>query len=277
MVGFIVPVKPKMVSKDWDYDNTLLERTARSICAQTDQNFKLFIVYNDQPEISFTHPNLIFVHFPFPSVALEDFEDLDYVLKYYKADYAVKMMDKGKKILYGCKQAIEAGCKYLMGVDSDDLISNKLVSFANSHAHSGKPGWVIKKGYIYEENSMMLVKKSDMQNINGSTHIIRKDLVNIPDFSSNMFWDYNLFEAHGYTYSRIRDFHHELLDDYPLYGVIYIVHKNNYSNIFHLTTKISIKNIIKKIVRGKFLTEEIRKEYVLYKVDNHNSVSTSKK
>jgi hypothetical protein len=267
MIGFVVPVKPKAVSKDWDYDNILLDRTVRSICAQKDQHFKLFVVYNDLPDVDFSHPNLIFVHYPFPPVALDEIEDLDYVLKHYVAKYAVKMLDKGKKIHYGCKHAIEAGCTYLMGIDSDDLISNQLAGFVNCHAHTNKPGWRIKKGYINEEGSRILIKKSDIQNINGGTHIIRKDLVTIPDFNSNLFWNYNLFEAHGYTYARIRDFHNEILDDYPLYGLIYIVHKNNYSNIFQLTTKISAKNIIKKIIRGKFLSEKIRKEYGLYKLD----------
>ena len=47
MVGFVVPIKSKYVSRDWILDNHLLERTMRSICAQADQNFRLFIVYND--------------------------------------------------------------------------------------------------------------------------------------------------------------------------------------------------------------------------------------
>jgi len=268
MIGFVVPIKPKAVSKNWDYDNLLLERTVKSICAQTDQDFKLIIVYNDQPKINFSHPNLINIHYPFPPVAANEIEDLDYVLKYYKKEYAEKMLDKGKKIYYGCKIAIEAGCNYLMGIDSDDLISNKLAEFVNKYAKSNKPGWRIKKGFIYEENARLLVKKLDIQNINGSTHIIRKDLVTIPDFSSNLFWNYNLFEAHGYTYDRIKDFHNELLEDYPFFGMIYIVHKNNYSNILKLTQKISLKNIVKKILRGKFLSNSIRKEYHLFKLES---------
>lgn len=267
MIGFVVPIKPKLVSKDWAYDNLLLERTARSVCAQTDQNFRLIIVYNELPVIGFSHPNIIFVHYPFPRVAADEIEDLEnYVLKYYKKEYAEKMMDKGKKIHYGCKIAIEAGCNYIMGVDSDDLVSNKLAEFVNRNAHSNKPGWRITKGFIYEEDSRMLVKKTDIQNINGSTHIIRKDLITIPDFSSNLFWNYNLFEAHGYTYGRIRDFHHELLDDYPFFGIIYIVHKNNYSNILQLTKAFSIKNVLKKIVRGKFLSKSIKREYNLFRL-----------
>ncbi len=266
MIGFVVPVKPKNISKDWAYDNLLLERTAKSICAQTDQRFKLMIVYNDFPEINFSHPNILFIHFPFPSVAFDEIEDLDYVLKYYSKEYAEKMMDKGKKIHYGCKMGIEAGCQYLMGIDSDDLISNKLAAFVNDNCGKNGAGWRIKKGFIYKEDSKILIKKYDIQNINGGTHIIRKDLITIPDFTANIFWNYNLFEAHGYTYSRIKDFHQEILSDYPFFGIIYIIHKNNYSNILQLTNARPFKNFIKKIIKGKFLSGEIRKEFNLYKL-----------
>ena len=266
MLGFVVPIKPKAVSKNWTFDNQLLERTVRSICSQTNDSFKLLVVYNDLPEINFTHPNIVFLHFPFKAVVANEFEDLDYVLKYYSREYAEKMMDKGKKIHYGCKTAIDAGCNYLMGVDSDDLVSNQLAAFVYQNGAADKAGWRIKKGYIYEEGSRLLVKKMDIQNINGSTHIIRKDLVTIPDFSSNLFWNYNLFESHGYTYQRLNDFHQAVLDDYPLFGIIYIVHQNNYSNIFQNTFKLSFKNVVKNFVRGVFLSSKIRNEYNLFTI-----------
>ena len=218
MLGFVVPIKPKAVSKDWEYELKLLERTARSICSQNCDYFKLIIVYNDKPEIKFQHKNIIYLFYPYPPVAVNEIEDFEsYVIKYYSSVYAERMIDKGKKIHYGCKKAIEESCDYIMSVDSDDLISNKLAAFVSSNASSNKAGWRIKKGFIYEEDSVILVRKYDIQNINGSTHIIRKDLITIPDFSSNLFWNYNLFEAHGYTYYRIKDFHNELLDDYPLF------------------------------------------------------------
>jgi hypothetical protein len=266
MIGFIVPIKPKAVSKNWDQDNRLLERTVRSICAQTSQHFKLVIVYNDFPDIMFEHPAIEFLHYSFPPVKAEQFEDLDYVLTYYSREYAEKMMDKGKKIHYGCKKAIELGCSYMMGVDSDDLVSNRLAAFVQQKGGPDKAGWRIKKGFIYEEGSNLLVKKMDIQNINGGTHIIRKDLIIIPDFSSNLYWNYNLFEAHGYTYQRLKDFHQAVLDDYPFFGIIYIVHQSNYSNILQLTQKRSFKNLVKKILRGKILSAALRKEFGLYKL-----------
>ena len=110
MLGFVVPVKPKAVSKDWEYEMKLLERTARSICGQNCDQFKLVIVYNDMPEIKFQHKNIIYLYYPYPPVAVNEIEDYEsYVIKYYNRIYAERMMDKGKKIHYGCKRAIEAG------------------------------------------------------------------------------------------------------------------------------------------------------------------------
>lgn len=267
MIGFIVPLKPKTVSKNWALDSRLLERTLRSICNQTNKNFKVILVFNDRPETEFTHPNLIYHYFPFDPVSSDEIEDLDYVLKYYSRDYAEKMLDKGKKTFYGCKKAIEIGCEYLMGVDGDDLISNQIAAFVNDRISSKSAGWRIKKGFIYEENSTILIKNFEIQDINGSTHIIRKDLIKIPDFSTNVLWNYNLFEAHGYTYDRIRQFHNVMLDDYPSFGVIYMIHHNNTSNIRLFTQRISLKNFVKKILRGKWLNNKIRSEFNFQRVE----------
>jgi hypothetical protein len=267
LIGFIVPIKPKSFSKDWDYDTKLLSRTAQSICAQLNKQFKLIIVYNEKPDITFTHHNIIFVQYPFAPVLIDEIEDFDtLVSKYYSRTYAERMMDKGKKITYGCKIAMEMGCEYLMAIDSDDLISNKIAGFVEESKAAKPAGWRIQKGYIYEEDAHLLIKKKDIQNINGSTHIIRKDLITIPDFSINAFWNYSLFEAHGYTYYRIKDYHHEMLQECPFFGTIYIVHKANYSNILHLSTKKTIKNLLKKILYGKLITNKIRLEFNLYKL-----------
>lgn len=266
MIGFVVPVKAKAASRDWDYDNLLLERTVRSICAQTNADFRLIVVHNDKPSIAYSHPNMSFAPYPYPYVRADEIEDLDYVLQYHAKEYAEKMMDKGKKITFGCSVAIDAGCAYLMAVDSDDLISNRLSEFVNLRASGNGPGWRIQKGFIYEENSLILVKKYDIQNANGGTHIIRRDLVTIPDFSTNLFWNYNLFESHGYTWRRIKDYNHEVLADYPLFGMIYIVHRNNYSNISSVVKAVTPRNVIKKLVRGRVLTQSIRREFGLYRL-----------
>ena len=265
MLGFVVPIKPKCTSKDWEYDNRLFERTARSICAQTISNFKLFVVHNERPAISFEHQNIIYLQYPHPHVKPEQIEDVEYVKKYYSFDYAEKMMDKGKKILFGCKLAKEHGCKYIMAVDSDDLISRSLAAHVES-AEGRPPGWRIKKGYVYCEGSRIVVRNHAIYGLNGSTHIVRENLIHIPEFSTNRLWDYNLFESHGYTYGRLRDFHKEILVDLPFYGVVYVAHKNNVSKIAEIRSARSIKNACRILLMGRFLTDSIRLQFSLYRL-----------
>jgi len=267
LLGFVIPIKPKAVSRDWNYDLCLLERTVRSICGQTSSQFKIIIVFNERPEINFSHSNIMYAHYPFPTAKVDEIEDFDsYVVKHYNKEYAEKMMDKGKKIFYGCKIAKENGCDYIMAVDSDDLVSNKLALFVEQNANSGTAGWRINRGYIYEEGSFFVIKSNNIFGINGSTHIIKSDIISIPDFNKNIFWNFNLFEAHGYTLQRLKDFHQKELTNIFIFGIIYIVHKNNYSNIKGLTSMMSFKNIMRKIIRGKLLSKGICQEFGLYKI-----------
>ena len=266
MIGFIVPIKSKSLSKDWNLDNILLERTIRSICAQTLNKYKLIVVYTDFPEIKYHNDHVIFTYFPYNFTKITDIDDSSHILKYYSVDYAEKMFDKGRKITFGAQIAIEAGCEYIMSIDSDDLISNKIVEYVLNNNYIVAPGWVIKKGYIYTENKKYLIKKNDIQNINGSTHIIRKDLVAIPDFSKNIFTNFNLFESHGYTCKRIKNEYNEELLDFPIPGLIYIISGNNYSNINSIMNSLNIKNIVKKIIKRQKLSETIRSEFGLYKL-----------
>lgn len=270
MLGFVIPIKPKHHSKNWNLDNTLLERTVRSVFNQKDKNFKVILVYNDLPEIKFTSKDLYYQHYPFGDFTISQIEDWDGRKKWYAPVYAERMMDKGRKIMLGCKLAKELGCTYLMAVDSDDLVSNKLAGFVFENQLKRTAGWRFVNGYMYEEGSRIIIKNHQIWGINGSTHIIREDLVVVPDLQTNFkLFDYSLFEGHAYTLQRIKDFHREKLDFLPFYGVIYTIHKNNYSNVKEIITSIMLKHMIKKIVYGKLVTNNIRREFGLYNISEH--------
>ena len=269
MLGFIVPIKPKQYSKNWNLDNAILERTVKSICNQDSLDFKLIIVYTDKPEINFVHENLHYVHFPYANVSVNEIEDWEDRKQWYSPVFAERMMDKSRKITLGCKAAKSLGCTYLMGVDSDDLVSCKLCSFIKDYPEKNCAGWRIAHGYVYEEDAMVAVKNKRIWEMNGSVHIIRADLVNIPDFDTNFrLFDYSLFQSHVYTYQRLIDFHKEKLEVVPFYGVIYLIHKNNYSAVKEIISANSIKLLIKKMLRGKLVTKKLRKEFALYPLKN---------
>jgi len=102
--------------------------------------------------------------------------------------------------MLGCKVAKELGCKYLMAVDSDDLVSNQLADYVNGNLSQRAAGWRFLNGYMYEEGSKIILKNHEIWGINGSTHVIRADLVDIPDLKTNYnLFDYSLFEGHAYA------------------------------------------------------------------------------
>jgi len=269
MLGFIIPVKPKEYSKNWQLDNQVLERTARSVCNQNSNNFKLIIVYTDKPEIKYEHENLHYLQFPYEEVSVKEIADWEERKQWYSPVFAERMMDKSRKIILGCQLAKSLGCTYLMGVDSDDLISNRLGSFISRYPGKNGAGWRISKGYVYEENAALAVKNKSIWQMNGSTHIIRADLVKIPDFTTNFnLFDYSLFQSHVYTYQRLIDFEKEKLEEVPFYAVIYLIHSNNYSEVKNIISANSIKLFIKKVLFGKWITQKLREEFGLYSLKN---------
>jgi hypothetical protein len=270
MIGFIVPITPKEYSKDWHLANLLLERTVRSICNQTSRDFKLIIVYTDKPEIRFIDDNIHYIPYPFPEISISQIEDFDFMSQWFTVEYAERMMDKSRKITCGCKVAKELGCEYLMAIDSDDMISNKIADFVNENSTSNLAGWRVWNGYLYKESSRFVVKNTQIWAMNGSTHILRADLVAIPDFETDFkLFSYNVFQQHPYTYQRIIDFHNEKLLDLPFSGTVYLIHANNYSQVGKILSANKIKQFIKLLLRGKFLNKKIKQEFGIYHLDSN--------
>jgi hypothetical protein len=267
MIGFIVPISPKKYSGDWRKANLILERTVRSICNQTSRDFRLIIVYNDKPEIEFSDGNIHYLPYSCPEITVSQISDFNFMSQWFTPEYAERMMDKSRKITLGCKMAKELGCNYLMAIDSDDMISNKIAEYVNQNPTSNTAGWRISKGYLYNEGSRFIVKNDQIWAMNGSTHIIREDLVPIPNFESDFkLFSYNLFQQHPYTYQRITDFHKEKLSHLPFFGTIYLIHDFNYSQVDKILSANKIKQFVKLLLRGKFLSKKIKEEFGIYQI-----------
>lgn len=262
MIGFVVPISPKKYSKDWDLANVMLERTVRSICGQTSRQFKLIIVYNDKPEIKFTDDNVHYVLYSFPEINVSQITDFDFMSQWFTPEFAERMMDKSRKITLGCKIAKEMGCNYIMAIDSDDMISNRIAGYVYENSNSGIPGWRISRGYLYKEDSPFIIKNEQIWAMNGSTHIIREDLVTIPDFTSDFtLLSYNLFQQHAYTYQRLIERNNEKLADFPFYGTVYLVHDFNYSQVAKILSANKMKQIIRLLFHGRLLSPKIKREF----------------
>lgn len=142
MLAFIVPVKSKVVSSDWPAVSRLLNRCLNSICNQTNPNFKVVVACHEIPETNFTNdPRIEFLKVDFSPP----------VLKNNEGDRWIKEADKGKKIKFAADYAKSQGAKYVMTVDADDCISNKICDYVHKNAKDSIAGWYVKKGYLYPE------------------------------------------------------------------------------------------------------------------------------
>ena len=261
---FIIPVKSAIISPSWPRFSKLFERCLKSVCQQTDQDFKVVVVCHEKPDIEFQHPNIYYhqVHFT-PPVPEND--------TIIKLTSSAKEADKAKKILAGIEFGEQFNRPYAMVVDADDCISNQIVSFVKDHA--AEPGWYFNSGYIYKEGSKVIFKK--MKAFNGlcGTSIIVKTpyLKNI--VSSDLYFRHTKCKLDSGIELQIL----------PFEGAIYTI--NNGENHFMTENTVKYlksgatmpkKSYVKKLVkifdralnyRVWFLNKSLKQQFGLYQID----------
>ena len=182
MLAFVIPVKSETVSSDWAYFSSLVNRCINSVCNQSDTNFKVLVACHEIPETNFNDdPRVQFLKVGFSPPILNNNPD----------DRWIKEADKGKKIKFAAEYAINLGADYIMTVDSDDCISNKICNYVSKNGHESISGWYVKKGYLYPEGkrySFLNLKNFNM--VCGSCIIIKPKLIDL------MLKD-NFFFSHG--------------------------------------------------------------------------------
>jgi len=261
MLGFIVPVKAKSTSHDWERDNELLRNTLQSLCNQDNPAFKIFVVYTDMPYY-IEDVNVTYIQYPFDYVKAKEMSDYeDFVKPQFEDRMAQGVFDKGKRISYACRFAKMQGCTFIMSVDSDDLVSNKIASYINEHKDE-KYGWYVDKGFIQLTNSKVLIKvPHNMNHLNGSTNIAQVKL--IPDFSDDTksLSDVSFFIGHGYMHDRILQEYNDTIKPLPFYAIIYVLHGTNWSTYDKILKTNFLKTMVKFVTRGKWLSKKIKKEF----------------
>ncbi len=261
MFVFIVPIKSAQVSNSWSQVCKLFERTLRSICQQTNQNFKVICVCHEKPEIDFIHPCVSYlqVDFPIPYWNKKNF---------VRSENHNQCVDKGRKMWLGLAEAKNFNPSHIMFVDADDCISNRIVEFVRQQ-DSDSNGWYCDQGYEYEEgkNTIFLRQQKFNQKC-GTSYIFRFDLV---------FPQWIEFDAITRDYQRHQMFGKYLaekgtpLDPLPFPGSIYMT--DNQENIwlqksFFTQGDRPVKEQVKFIVgdfykriKSQKLSEDIKQEF----------------
>ncbi|MDQ6608472.1 MAG: hypothetical protein M3Y85_01470, partial [Bacteroidota bacterium] len=154
MLGFVIALKSKAKSKNWIIDSKLVNRTISSLLNQKHPAYHIYVAYTDLPDNPIENKKVSWISFPYPFLNMEDIEDREvFLTRYTLGNYLPGFYDQGKKSLYASSFAKKDGCKYIMSVDYDDLLSNKVSAFVNTADSQTNPGWYMDKGYVYREGT----------------------------------------------------------------------------------------------------------------------------
>ena len=168
MLLFLVPLKSSKISNSWENTCQLLERSLKSMCAQTSQEFKVLVVCHEQPDLQFQHPAIEFLSVDFPAPSPINYED-EYPMREARRD-------KHSKILKGLLHSQQHPPSHVMLMDADDLVSNSLAAFVSQH--KTEPGWYIDRGFEYLEGSGQLFPITErFYGKCGSSHIVKFDIL----------------------------------------------------------------------------------------------------
>jgi hypothetical protein len=165
MIVFIIPLKSKRVSKDWNRVSRLIERCVRSAINQTSENFRVIIVCHERPDIQIDHPSISYVQVDFPPPELGQTNVISQMDR-----------DKNRKMWLGLEYASQFNPSYVMFVDADDCVSFHLAEFISKNPHTN--GWFLDSGYVYEDGSdRIYYKKEKFYLMSGTSHIINLSLI----------------------------------------------------------------------------------------------------
>ena len=261
MLLFIIPIKSKKVTGSWQYFERLYHRTLLSIANQTSPNFRIISVCHEKPNVNFDDSRLeyLFVDFPPPELIGNKEHDIN-----------LKEADKANKIIAGAKHAEQYNPDYIMVVDADDCISNRITTYVDEHMNETTSGWYFKKGFFYKEGSKFItLNKNNFNTLCGTCTIIKPELLSgMFTNNPNIHYNHNVvtfendkklipFPIPASIYSMANGENHYMSTD--------MIKNLNKTNILSLNF---IKSMIRKIKRYrlKLLTKKIKREFGLYDV-----------
>ena len=258
MLVFVVPVKSKTVTADWAAFSRLVNRTINSICNQSNTNFKVIVSCHEIPETIFNDDSRVeFLKMQFSPPILKKNADNRWV----------KEADKGKKIKVAADYAIKIGASYIMTVDSDDFISNKICEFVCKNGTDSITGWYVKMGYLYPEGKKYsYLNLKNFNRVCGSCIIMKPEHIDLM-YGNNFHFDHDRFNfENGIS-----------LVPLPFPGAIYSM--LNGSNILldkqemHNRTKLnyfkleSITTLFRRLLKYRLIPIRlIKKEFAFYNV-----------
>ena len=166
MLCFIIPIKSKIVSKDWIRDCNIFEEALFSACNQIDPDIRIIVICHEKPLLSRAcdkRVEFISVDFSPPERSA------------YFTHGEVGMEDKDRKLVVGFLRARQLNPDFIMILDADDLVSRRLSQYVHAHKYSN--GWIIKRSYRYYYGTRWLFITENFNRVCGTCAIVNARIV----------------------------------------------------------------------------------------------------
>lgn len=172
MIIFAIPLRAKETCKDWDKCVQHFNSTLSSIFNQTNDSFRCIVACNERPPLLTEYDErleFIEMSLPIPTEWITMARD-----KFWKL---TRISVRIREILES-QDNPEAGI-YVMPVDADDLLSNKIA--AHCAQYPNENGFVSRDGYFWNQNESFFRKYPEMHTFCGSCNIIKMFRNDLPD------------------------------------------------------------------------------------------------
>ena len=265
MLAFITSLRHPKTAKSWSHTLKLLERTLRSVCAQSDRNFQVLVVCNEKPDLCFDHPNIEFLPVDLPP-PVDSFDQLTRNMDAIRND-------RGRKYLAALYHLREANPSHVMFFDADDCISSRLAETVL--AGPASTSWYIGDGYMYSEDSSFIYRiEGGFSQTCGTCHIFSYRIFDLPEDQTTISdeWIRQTLGSHVYVKTFLQE-KNVTLRKIPYYGAVYIVNTGEnhsglggYLGYFSKYRLLSLMRLGLALPKFRLLTPAVKNEFLLYPI-----------
>jgi hypothetical protein len=173
-LGIILPLKSRLVSRDWDVVSSCLVATLRSLENQSCCHWRAVVVGHEKPDVAWHDysNNISWVSSPH---GLPPIRDGGHFTRHSDFDY---ILDKNRKTAIGMRHLLGQAITDWFVLDADDLMHRDFVQTLSSMPQQA--GWLIKNGYLWYQDLKRWMPSGNMLNLCGSTAVINAGLFEVP-------------------------------------------------------------------------------------------------
>jgi hypothetical protein len=242
-VLFVIPLKAKEVSKDWDCTVALTLRCLMSLRNQVDQEFQTVLVCNS---------------FPYTSES----DDLTIIEENFTVptSWEEGHSDKYRKIHRGLIEARKHAPAYIMKLDSDDMVHRDLVGYI---CKQNSELFIIEKGYVYCEGGRKVHATNGFHHICGSSNVV---LCAPEELPSSMEEDSKAFDILRCGHTIVESFYSErgkTAHRIPFRAAVYSSRNGENHSGHNIGAFAGISNLVRQFFRIRMLTSSVRRSFAL--------------